>query len=65
MAKVGDLISFVTKRRFVFDSGTLEKLFGSSWYSSEKIKRELGYRPKRAFDDAVEEMVSHYKGQRA
>jgi hypothetical protein len=25
----------------------------------------LGYRPKRAFDDAVEEMVSHYKGQRA
>jgi len=65
MAKVGDLISFVTKRRFVFDSDTLEKLLGSSWYSAEKIKRELGYRPKRAFDDAVEEMVSHYKGQRA
>ena len=65
MAKVGDLISFVTTRRFVFDSGTLEKLLGASWYSSEKIKRELGYRPKRAFDDAVEEMVSHYKGQRA
>ncbi len=65
MAKVDDLISFVTKRRFVFDSDTLEKLLGSSWYSAEKIKRELGYRPKRAFDDAVGEMVSHYKGQRA
>ncbi len=65
MAKVGDLISFVTKRRFVFDSGTLEKLLGSSWYSAEKIKRELGYGPKRVFDDAVEEMVAHYKGQRA
>ena len=65
MAKVGDLISFVTKRRFVFDSDTLEKLLGSAWYSAEKIKRELGYRPKRVFDDAVEEMVAHYKGQRA
>ncbi len=64
MAKVGDLISFVTKRRFVFDSDALEKLLGSAWYSAEKIKRELGYRPKHAFDDAVEEMVTHYKDQR-
>ncbi len=65
IAKVGDSISRVRGQPFVFDSGTLQKLLGLAWYSSEKIKRELGYRPKRAFDDAVEEMVSHYKGQRA
>ena len=65
MAKVGDLASLITRRRFVFDSDTLEKLLGPSWYSSEKIKQELGYRPKRVFDDSIEEMVAHYKGQRA
>jgi len=65
IAKIGDLVSLITRRRFVFDSDALEKLLGSAWYSAEKIKHELGYRPKRAFDDAVEEMVSHYKGQRA
>ena len=61
MAKVGDFIGFVTRRRFVFDFGTLEKLLGSAWYSSEKIRRELGYRPKRAFDDSIEEIVVHHK----
>jgi len=65
IAKIGDLVSLITRRHFVFDSDTLEKLLGSAWYSVEKIKRELGYRPKRAFDDAVEEMVAHYKSQQA
>jgi nucleoside-diphosphate-sugar epimerase len=65
IAKIGDLVGIITRRRFVFDSDALEKLLGSAWYSAEKIKRELGYRPKHAFDDAVEEMVTHYKGQRA
>ncbi len=61
MAKVGDLISFLTKRRFVFDSESPEKLLGSAWYSSRKISEELGYRPKRVFDDSIEEIVAHHK----
>jgi nucleoside-diphosphate-sugar epimerase len=57
----GDAIGRVRGRRFTFDSDALEKLTGSAWYSSEKISRELGYRPKITFEDALPEMIAWYR----
>jgi nucleoside-diphosphate-sugar epimerase len=64
LAKVGDLIGAIQGRPFAFDSEALQKLFGSAWFSSEKITRELGYRPTRTLDDGIKEMVAVYKGPR-
>lgn len=64
LARVGDAIGRVRGRRFVFDSDALEKLTGSAWYSSEKIARELGFRPRVTFEDALPELISWYRQQK-
>ena len=64
MSKVGDAIGQVSGKRFLFDSDALDKLIGSAWYSSDKISRQLGYRPSITFPDALPELVAWYrKGQ--
>ena len=64
LGRVGDMVGHIRGRRFLFDSDSLEKLIGSAWYSSEKISRELGYRPSVAFEDALPEMVTWYREAR-
>ena len=46
LAVAGDLIGSVRGQRFMFDSDTLDKLTGTALYSSGKIARELGFRPR-------------------
>jgi nucleoside-diphosphate-sugar epimerase len=53
----GDIIGRIKGRRFIFDTSALDKLTGSAWYSSEKISRELNYRPVRTLKDSLPEMV--------
>ncbi len=66
VAKSGDIFLQLTGRRFFLDSERLEKLTGSAWYSSDKISRELGYRPTRNLRDALPGMVVEYhKGHEA
>jgi UDP-glucose 4-epimerase len=60
-ATTGDWLGRLRGRRFPFDSDTLDKLLGSAWYSTDKISRELGYRPSRTFADSVGEMVAAYQ----
>lgn len=60
-ARVGDMIESLTGRSVALDSERLEKLLGSAWYSSQKITRELGYKPTRSLDDSVEEIVEAYR----
>jgi nucleoside-diphosphate-sugar epimerase len=40
----------------------VNKLLGSAWYSCERAKRELGYRPRHRLEDALPEMVAHSHG---
>lgn len=62
--KVGDTIGKISGKRFLFGSDALDKLIGSAWYSSEKISRQLGYRPSITFPDALPELIAWYrKGQ--
>ena len=65
LGRVGDAIGRVSGRRFVFDSDALEKLTGSAWYSSEKISRELGYRPTITLEDAMPELIAWYRKGKA
>lgn len=56
-ARSGDLIGRLRNRRFPLDSDSLDKLLGSAWYSSAKIERELGFRPRHRLQDALPEIV--------
>jgi len=65
MARIGDAIGRVRGRRFIFDSDALEKLIGSAWFSSDKISRELGYRPSVTFEEALPELIAWYRKSQA
>lgn len=62
---VGDIIGRTRGKRWMFDSDALGKLTGDAWYSSEKISRELGYRPRMTFEDALPELIAWYRETRA
>jgi len=59
-AYIGDTIGRLSRRRFILDTDALDKLLGSAWYSSEKISRELGYKPAYTLKDSLPEMVTEY-----
>jgi len=61
LARTGDAVGVLTRRRFFFDSDSLDKLLGSAWYSAEKIARELGYRPSATFHEALPAIVAWYR----
>lgn len=59
LARIGDVIGRVRRRRFIFDSDALEKLLGSACYSSERIEQELGFSPQRDLRSALPSIVAH------
>ncbi|MHB8727668.1 MAG: NAD-dependent epimerase/dehydratase family protein [Sulfuricaulis sp.] len=59
--RLGDAIGSIRGRDFVFNSGVLNKLTGSAWYSCRKSETELGYRPRFFLDDGLREMTDEYK----
>lgn len=56
-AHFGDIVGRIRGRRFIFDTSAFDKLTSSAWYSSEKISRELNYRPAYVLKDSLPEMV--------
>lgn len=56
-ARAGDVFGRMRGRRFIFDTDTFEKLFGSAYYSSAKIERELGFKPQRTLENSIAELV--------
>jgi nucleoside-diphosphate-sugar epimerase len=60
-ARCGDLIESVTGRSFILNREVLGKLIDSAWYSSAKIRRELGFQPRRNLETALPEMVEEYR----
>jgi len=65
LGRLGDAIGMLLGKRFMFDSDALDKLIESAWYSSEKISRELGYKPVRGFEDALPEMIAWWRTARS
>lgn len=60
-ASVGDLLSRISGKRFPLNTDVVEKLFGSAWYSCDKIKTELGYRPRYTLETALPELAEDYR----
>ncbi|RMF46870.1 MAG: NAD-dependent epimerase/dehydratase family protein, partial [Deltaproteobacteria bacterium] len=61
LAGVGDAIGRLRGRRFLFDSGVLEKLIGDEWYDSAEIREELGFIPARNLHDSMQEIVDYLR----
>ncbi len=59
LAKAGDAIGKLSGRRFPFDSDALRKLSGSAWYSSAKIRRELGFQPQHTLRQSLPDIIRY------
>jgi nucleoside-diphosphate-sugar epimerase len=64
LARAGDVAGSLSGRALAFDTSTLLKLIESSWYSSAKITRELGYQPRVALADALPDLITSYRAAR-
>jgi UDP-glucose 4-epimerase len=64
LARVGDAIGRVRHRPWVFDSVAYQKLAGSACYRSDKIQRELGFRPSRTLGDELPGIIDGYRRDR-
>lgn len=63
VAKIGDVIGGLRRKRFPFDSDALKKLTGSAYYSSAKIQRELGFYPTKKLEDVLPDIISDYRAR--
>lgn len=59
--RCGDVFQRLAKRPFPLSSSTLDKLIGQAWYSSEALMQDAGYRPRYTFEEAVPELIRHYR----
>ncbi|HDJ85699.1 MAG TPA: NAD-dependent epimerase/dehydratase family protein [Chromatiales bacterium] len=62
-AAVGEGIGRVAGRPMPLNREVLGRLLGSACYRSDRIRRELGWRPARTLRDALPEMVASYRGR--
>ena len=56
VARCGDGIEALLKRRVPLDSEIVDRLLGSAWYSSGRITRELGWQAKVSLHEGLREM---------
>lgn len=59
--RIGDAVEMVLRRTAPFNSGAVDKLLGSAWYSCSKLQRELGFAPAYTLERALPEMVELYQ----
>ncbi|MBF0137261.1 MAG: NAD-dependent epimerase/dehydratase family protein [Magnetococcus sp. DMHC-1] len=57
LARIGDGIGYLRKKRFVFDSDALEKLAGSSLYAARRCQLFLDFKPQRSLEESLAEIV--------
>jgi nucleoside-diphosphate-sugar epimerase len=60
-AGAGDVLQRITGLPVPLTTGTLDKLLGSAWYSSDKIRRQLGFVPRHTFHDVLPAIVAEYR----
>lgn len=65
LGRLGDGIGKARGRRFMFDSDSFGKLTSNAWYTSAKLQRELGWRPKHTLRETLPEIVAGSVAQRA
>jgi len=63
LAAVGSQVEHWTGRAMPLTRTSLSKLTGNAWYSSEKLRRELGFEPRRRLAEEIPRMVRDYLAQ--
>jgi nucleoside-diphosphate-sugar epimerase len=58
MARTGDAVFKFTGRRLPFDSEAFAKLSESAWFSTDRIRLELGFETRRTFVERARDLVS-------
>ena len=61
----GDIVQALFGKTAPLSSATLEKLIGQAWYSPEALIRDTGYQPRYTFEDAVPELIQHYRSSQS
>jgi len=59
-ATMGTLLERLSGRRMPLDREGLRKLTGDAWFSSERIRTELGFVPRHSLEEEIPEMVRAY-----
>ncbi|MEO7795634.1 MAG: NAD-dependent epimerase/dehydratase family protein, partial [Thermoanaerobaculia bacterium] len=63
LGRMGDGAAVLLGRRVGFDSTAVERLLGDAWYSSARIQRELGWRPRRRLNEELPRLVAELAGE--
>lgn len=58
LAKFGDIFLALTKRKFIFDSYAMEKLFTNARYRNNLIKAELHFTPQDTLDTCLPDIIA-------
>ena len=61
-ANMGTLLEKLLRRRMPLDREGLRKLTGDAWFSSERIRTELGFVPRHGLEEEIPRMVREYLG---
>lgn len=61
----GDIVQALFGKTAPLSSATLEKLIGQAWYSPGSLIRDVGYQPGYTFEDAVPELIQHYRSSQS
>jgi nucleoside-diphosphate-sugar epimerase len=57
LARFGDVVARVRGKRWLFDSDSYDKLFGSAYYDSSSLETTLGFEPRWTFETALPHLI--------
>ena len=64
-AKIGDVVGKLTKKDMPFNSEILRRAARQMLFSSDKIRRELGFTPSEDFHSRIDEVIEWYRSKQA
>jgi len=56
---VGPLLNLGKKKIFLFKPETIDRMGEDRWYSNEKAKKDLGFRPQYTFEEGLEHTINY------
>eukprot|EP00026_Physarum_polycephalum_P008804 Phypoly_transcript_08905.p1 GENE.Phypoly_transcript_08905~~Phypoly_transcript_08905.p1 ORF type:complete len:369 (-),score=40.47 Phypoly_transcript_08905:281-1387(-) len=56
---IGPVLNLGKKKIFLFKTETIDRMGEDRWYSNEKAKKELGFRPKYTFEGGLQHTINY------
>ena len=63
LAKLGDVIGKILRRRMPLDSHSFEKLSGSAWYDDTALVADTGFRAERRLEPVIQHWVEVWRSR--